>query len=174
MAFIIKACAQTLNEYPQCNASLDADGQHLVYKKYCHIGFAVDTDGGLVVPVLRDADKQDVFEIAQGLQELSSRAREGQLKVADIQGGSFTVSSLGSIGGTFFTPIINAPEVAVLGVSRARPRPVFIDGKFKARLVLPVSLSYDHRVIDGALAVRFTTFLCKLLANVDDLTEGLA
>ncbi len=174
LAFIIKACAQTLNEYPQCNASLDPDGEHLVYKKYCHVGFAVDTDDGLVVPVLRDADTKDVYEIAQGLQELSSRAREGKLKVADIQGGSFTVSSLGSIGGTFFTPIINAPEVAILGVSRAQARPVFIDGKFKARLVLPLSLSYDHRVIDGALAVRFTTFLCKLLGDADGLTEGLA
>lgn len=174
LAFVIKACAQTLKEYPQCNASLDPDGAHLVYKKYCHIGFAVDTEDGLVVPVLRDADKKDVFEIAQGLQELSGRARDGKLKLADIEGGTFTVSSLGSIGGTFFTPIINAPEVAILGVSRAQARPVFIEGKFKARLVLPLSLSYDHRVVDGALAVRFTTFLSKLLGNVDDLIEGLA
>ena len=173
LAFVIKACVIALGEFPQVNSSLDPDGEHLILKKYFHIGFAVDTEDGLVVPVLKNADKKNLFEIAAGLAELSGRARESKLKANDIQGGSFTVSSLGSIGGTFFTPIINAPEVAILGVSRSRAQPVFIDGKFKARMMLPLSLSYDHRVIDGAQAVRFTSFLSRTLSAVDQLTGGL-
>ena len=159
LAFVIRACVQALQQFPQFCASLDADAGELVYKKYVHIGFAADTPNGLVVPVVRDADRKDVFELARDLAELSEKARAGKLSGAEMQGGCFTISSLGGIGGTAFTPIINAPEVAILGVSRSAHKPVYQDGGFVPRLMLPLSLSYDHRVIDGAAAVRFTSFL---------------
>jgi pyruvate dehydrogenase E2 component (dihydrolipoamide acetyltransferase) len=172
LAFIMKACVAALAEYPKVNSSLADDGKNLVYKKYCHLGFAADTEQGLMVPVIRDADKMDVYELAEQLATLSAAARDGKLKGDQLQGASFTISSLGGIGGTAFTPIVNAPEVAILGVSRSAMQPVWNGEKFKARLMLPLSLSYDHRVIDGAAAVRFTTFLGQTLANVDGLLEG--
>jgi pyruvate dehydrogenase E2 component (dihydrolipoamide acetyltransferase) len=165
LAYIIRACALALRKFPRCNASLDSSGENLVFKQYCHIGFAVDTPDGLVVPVIRDADKSDVFALARTLAQLSEKARAGKLTALDMQGGSFTVSSLGSIGGTAFTPIINAPEVAILGVARSAQKPVFVDGAFVPRLMLPLSLSYDHRVIDGAEGARFVVYLAKLLAD---------
>jgi pyruvate dehydrogenase E2 component (dihydrolipoamide acetyltransferase) len=173
LAFVIRACARAIREYPMFNTSLDASGENLVHKKYLHIGFAADTPGGLVVPVIRDADRKDIYELARDLADLSAKARAGKLGGTQMQGGCFTVSSLGSIGGTAFTPIINAPEVAILGVSRADHRPVYRDGGFVPRLMLPLSLSYDHRVIDGALAVRFTTYLSKALADVGGLLEAI-
>ena len=147
------------SEFPIVNSSLDASGQNLVLKKYIHLGFAADTPNGLVVPVIRDADKKDVYELARELAALSEKARAGKLSALEMQGASFTVSSLGGIGGTSFTPIINAPEVAILGVARSSMRPVYQDGQFVPRLILPFTLAYDHRVIDGAAGVRFTTFL---------------
>jgi pyruvate dehydrogenase E2 component (dihydrolipoamide acetyltransferase) len=173
LAFVIKACVRVLQEYPQFNASLDEKGENLILKRYVHIGFAADTPNGLVVPVIRDADRKDIYELARALGELSAKAREGKLGAAEMQGGSFTVSSLGSIGGTAFTPIINAPEVAILGVSRSEYRPVYRNGSFVPRLILPLSLSYDHRVIDGALAVRFTSQLARTLADVRSLVEAI-
>jgi pyruvate dehydrogenase E2 component (dihydrolipoamide acetyltransferase) len=163
----------TLAEFPVFKSSLASDGESLVLKKYTHLGFAADTPNGLVVPVIRDADKKDIYELAVALGDLSSRARDGKLKAEDMQGGVFTISSLGGIGGTFFTPIINAPEVAILGVSRNQWKPVYHDGGFVPRLTLPVSLSYDHRVIDGASAVRFTTRLAEVLGDVDRLVEAI-
>jgi pyruvate dehydrogenase E2 component (dihydrolipoamide acetyltransferase) len=171
LAFIVRACALALNEFPGFRSSLSADGQSLVTKHYVHIGFAADTPNGLVVPVIRDADKKGVYALASDLATLSEAAREGKLKVDDMQGGVFTISSLGGIGGTAFTPIINAPEVAILGVSRSRWQPVYEGGEFVPRLMLPLSLSYDHRVIDGAEAVRFTTRLGELLSDVDNLLK---
>jgi pyruvate dehydrogenase E2 component (dihydrolipoamide acetyltransferase) len=163
LAFLIKAGVAALQKHPEFNASLDGD--NLVLKRYWHIGFAADTPNGLVVPVIRDADKKGVLQIAQETSELAKKAREGKLGPADMQGGTFSISSLGGIGGTSFTPIINAPEVAILGVSRSSTKPVW-DGKaFVPRLMLPLSLSYDHRVIDGALAARFNAFLGQLLAD---------
>ncbi|HVW69711.1 MAG TPA: 2-oxo acid dehydrogenase subunit E2 [Steroidobacteraceae bacterium] len=173
LAFIIRACVKALQEFPQFNASLDPSGANLVLKKYFHIGFAADTPNGLVVPVVREADRKDVYEIARALAELSEKARGGKLTPNDMQGGCFTVSSLGGIGGTAFTPIINAPEVAILGISRSAMKPVYRDGTFVPRLMLPLSLSYDHRVIDGAAAARFTTFLAETLANVSGLIEAV-
>jgi pyruvate dehydrogenase E2 component (dihydrolipoamide acetyltransferase) len=173
LAFVIRACVQALQQFPQFCASLDADAGELVYKKYVHIGFAADTPNGLVVPVLRDADRKDVFELARDLAELSEKARAGKLSAAEMQGGCFTISSLGGIGGTAFTPIINAPEVAILGVSRSVHKPVYRDGSFVPRLMMPLSLSYDHRVIDGAAAVRFTSFLAAALNNVDGLLRAI-
>ena len=173
LAFILRACVKALQEFPQFNSSLDAGGENLVLKKYIHIGFAADTPNGLVVPVVRDADHCDIYEIARKLAELAEKARTGKLTSAEMQGGCFTISSLGGIGGTAFTPIINAPEVAILGVSRSSMRPVFQDGAFVPRLMLPLSLSYDHRVIDGANAARFTTFLAKTLADPRALTEAV-
>jgi pyruvate dehydrogenase E2 component (dihydrolipoamide acetyltransferase) len=164
LAFLIKASVAALKKYPNFNASLDGD--NLVLKKYYNIGFAADTPNGLVVPVLRDADKKGVLEIAQEMGELASLAREGKLKPEQMQGGCFTISSLGGIGGTAFTPIINAPEVAILGVSKSETKPVWNGEKFKPRLVLPLSLSYDHRVIDGAAAARFTAYLAQLLGDL--------
>ncbi len=172
LAFMIKACVTALRKYPQFNASLEKGGENLVLKKYFHIGVAVDTPGGLVVPVVRDADRKGVFDLARELSEISKVAKDGKLKAGDMQGGTFSISSLGGIGGTCFTPIINAPELAILGVSRSSLKPVY-SGKnekgedvFKARLMLPLSLSYDHRVIDGAVAARFTTELAKILADI--------
>jgi pyruvate dehydrogenase E2 component (dihydrolipoamide acetyltransferase) len=169
LAFIIKAVVAALQEYPKVNSSLSDDGKSLVFKKYIHMGFAADTDQGLMVPVIRDADTKDVYELAEELGVLSKAARDGKLKADQLQGATFTISSLGGIGGTAFTPIVNAPEVAILGVSRSSMQPVWNGKKFEPRLMLPLSLSYDHRVIDGAAAVRFTTFLGEQLADVDKL-----
>jgi pyruvate dehydrogenase E2 component (dihydrolipoamide acetyltransferase) len=173
LAFIVRACAVALAEMPLFKSSLSPDGESLVLKQYTHIGFAADTPNGLVVPVIRDADKKDLYEIANSLATLSERARTGKLESADMQGGVFTISSLGGIGGKFFTPIINAPEVAILGVSRSAWQPVYRDMAFVPRLMLPLSLSYDHRVIDGAKAVRFTTRLGEILANPGRLVEAI-
>ncbi|WP_103035351.1 dihydrolipoyllysine-residue acetyltransferase [Castellaniella caeni] len=163
LAFLIKAVVAALKKFPEFNASLDGD--NLVLKHYYHIGFAADTPNGLVVPVIRDADKKGVFELASEMSELAAQAREGKLSPSQMQGGCFSISSLGGIGGTDFTPIINAPEVAILGVSRSAMQPVW-DGKaFQPRLMLPLSLSYDHRVIDGAAAARFNAYLAGLLAD---------
>ncbi|MFS8138337.1 MAG: 2-oxo acid dehydrogenase subunit E2, partial [Thermomonas sp.] len=164
LAFMIKACVAALQKYPNFNASLDGD--QLVLKKYFHIGFAADTPNGLVVPVLRDADQKGVMQIAREMGELAGLARDGKLKPDQMQGGCFTISSLGGIGGTAFTPIINAPEVAILGVSKSSMKPVWNGEKFKPRNIVPLSLSYDHRVIDGAAAARFTAYLAQLLGDM--------
>jgi pyruvate dehydrogenase E2 component (dihydrolipoamide acetyltransferase) len=164
LAFLIKASVAALKKYPNFNASLDGD--NLVLKQYYNIGFAADTPNGLVVPVLREADRKGVMDIAMEMGELAALAREGKLKPEQMQGGCFTISSLGGIGGTAFTPIINAPEVAILGVSKSETKPVWNGEKFKPRLVLPLSLSYDHRVIDGAAAARFTAYLAQLLGDL--------
>jgi len=169
MPFLMKACEAALREFPNVNASLSADGEKLILKKYINIGVAVDTPNGLVVPVIRDVDQKGVYDLAKELMEISARAREGKLGPADMQGGCFTISSLGGIGGTQFTPIVNAPEVAILGVSRAAMKPVWSGEKFKPRLVMPYSLSYDHRVIDGAEGVRFTTYLASILNDIRHL-----
>ncbi|NNC65740.1 MAG: dihydrolipoyllysine-residue acetyltransferase [Gammaproteobacteria bacterium] len=174
LAFIMRAVLLALDEFPVFGASLSADGEALVVKKYRHLGFAADTPNGLVVPVVKDADKLDVFGLAKALAELSEKARAGKLGASEMQGGVFTISSLGGIGGTFFTPIINAPEVAILGVSRSQLRPVYVDGDAVPRLILPLSLSYDHRVIDGATAVRFTTRLTELLGQGRQLLDSKA
>jgi len=166
LAFMIKACVTALRKYPQFNASLDKTGENLILKKYFHIGVAVDTPGGLVVPVVRDADRKGVFDLARELADISKVAKDGKLKAGDMQGGTFSISSLGGIGGTFFTPIINAPELAILGVSRSAMRQVWNGKEFVPRLILPLSLSYDHRVIDGAVAARFTTELAKILSDI--------
>jgi len=165
LAFIVKACVLALKEFPSFNASLDPTGENLVYKKYYHIGFAADTPNGLVVPVIRDVDRSSLYDIARSLATMSEKARAGKLTAAEMQGGTFTISSLGGIGGTAFTPIINAPEVAILGVSRSSQKPVWENGLFVPRLMLPLSLSYDHRVIDGAAAARFIVHLAKLLGD---------
>jgi pyruvate dehydrogenase E2 component (dihydrolipoamide acetyltransferase) len=166
LAFLLKASAITLKHFPDFNASLDASGENLVLKKYIHIGVAVDTPDGLMVPVVRDVDQKGIVQLAKELGEISARAREKKITAADMQGGCFTISSLGGIGGTAFTPIINAPEVAILGVSRSSMKPVWEDGEFVPRLMLPLSLSYDHRVIDGAAAARFTTYLAHVLSDM--------
>ena len=172
LAFILAACVRAIAEFPNFNASLDDSGGNLILKKYFHLGFAADTPNGLLVPVIRDADRKDVFAIAGELAALAERARSGKLAGTDMQGGCFTVSSLGGIGGTAFTPIINAPEVAILGVSRATPKPVWRDGAFVPRLTLPLSLSYDHRVIDGAEGVRFTSWLAARLGSPAELVRA--
>jgi len=165
LSFMIKAAVATLQKFPEFNASLD--GENLVFKQYYHIGFAADTPNGLVVPVLRDADQKGVVEIAREMGELAKLAREGKLKPDQMQGGTFTISSLGGIGGTYFTPIINAPEVAIMGVCRSYWKQVSRDGKqWEARFMLPLSLSYDHRVIDGAAAARFNVHFAGLLADL--------
>jgi pyruvate dehydrogenase E2 component (dihydrolipoamide acetyltransferase) len=174
LAFLMKAVASVLGEYPEFASSLDPTGENLILKRYTHIGVAVDTPNGLVVPVLRDVDEKDVYEIALALADVSERARIRRLRPADLEGACFSISSLGGIGGTAFTPIVNSPEVAILGVSRHRWQPVYSDGEFVPRLMLPLSLSYDHRVIDGAAAVRFTTRLAAVLADVDRLRGGQA
>ncbi|HEY5970932.1 MAG TPA: 2-oxo acid dehydrogenase subunit E2, partial [Pseudoxanthomonas sp.] len=166
LAFLMKAAVAGLQKYPNFNASLDASGENLTLKKYFHIGFAADTPNGLVVPVIRDVDKKGVLQIAQESSELAKKARDGKLGPADMQGGCFSISSLGGIGGTKFTPIVNAPEVAILGVSKSAIRPVWDGKQFAPRLILPLSLSYDHRVIDGAAAARFTAYLAQLLADM--------
>ena len=166
LAFVIKASVAALKKYPAFNASLDAAGENLILKHFYNIGFAADTPNGLVVPVIKNADQKGLAQIAKEMGELSAQAREGKLKPADMQGATFTISSLGGIGGTSFTPIINAPEVAILGLSKSETKPVW-DGKaFAPRLMLPMSLSYDHRVIDGALGARFTVYLGEVLADL--------
>jgi pyruvate dehydrogenase E2 component (dihydrolipoamide acetyltransferase) len=166
LGFLIRAVVAALKKYPDFNSSLDASGENLVLKKYFHVGFAADTPNGLVVPVLKDADKKGVIEIAKETSALAAKAREGKLGPADMSGGCFSISSLGGIGGIAFTPIVNAPEVAILGVSKSSIKPLW-DGKaFQPRLMLPLSLSYDHRVIDGAAAARFTAYLAQLLADM--------
>ena len=166
LAFVIKGCVAALKKFPVFNSSLDAKGENLILKQYYHIGFAADTPNGLVVPVVKDADKKGIAQIAQEMGELSAQARDGKLKPADMQGASFTISSLGGIGGTAFTPIINAPEVAILGLSKSDIKPVW-DGKaFVPRLMMPTSLSYDHRVIDGAMAARFSVYLTEVLGDM--------
>jgi pyruvate dehydrogenase E2 component (dihydrolipoamide acetyltransferase) len=166
IAFVIKACVVALKQFPHFNASLSADGETLTLKQYFHVGVAVDTPLGLVVPVLRNADKKGLFELAKELGEVSARMREGKIAMTDLQGGCFSISSLGGIGGTAFTPIINAPEVAILGVSKAQLKPVWTGSEFAPRLMLPLSLSYDHRVIDGAQGARFITFLASVLSDI--------
>ncbi|KCV65551.1 2-oxoacid dehydrogenase acyltransferase, catalytic domain protein, partial [Bordetella bronchiseptica 99-R-0433] len=163
LAFLIKAVVAALKKFPEFNASLDGD--NLVLKQYYHIGFAADTPNGLVVPVVRDADRKGILELARETSELARKAREGKVSPAEMQGGCFSISSLGGIGGTHFTPIINAPEVAILGVSRSAHKPVWDGKQFVPRLILPLSLSYDHRVIDGASAARFNAYLGQLLAD---------
>jgi pyruvate dehydrogenase E2 component (dihydrolipoamide acetyltransferase) len=168
LAFLMKASVKALQKHPEFNASLEGEGDQmkLVMKKYFHIGFAADTPNGLVVPVVKDCDKKSVFEIAKESGELAKQARDGKLKPADMQGACFTISSLGGIGGTYFAPIVNAPEVAILGVNKSAMKPVW-DGKdFVPRLTLPLSLTADHRVIDGALATRFNVYLSELLADM--------
>ncbi|WP_058558287.1 dihydrolipoyllysine-residue acetyltransferase [Thiohalocapsa sp. ML1] len=166
MPFLLKAVAGALAQMPTLKASLSADGEGLVMKHYTHLGVAVDTPNGLVVPVLRDVDKKGVFDLARELMAISAKARDGKLLPGDMQGGVFSISSLGGIGGTAFTPIVNAPEVAILGVSRSEMKPVWNGREFSPRLMLPLSLSYDHRVVDGAEAVRFTTLLASLLGDI--------
>ncbi len=166
LAFLIKAVVAALKRFPDFNASLDSSGENLVLKKYFHIGFAADTPNGLVVPVLRDADRKGVIEIATESGELAKKARDGKLSPADMSGGCFSISSLGGIGGTAFTPIVNAPEVAILGVSKSQMKPVWDGKQFTPRLILPLSLSYDHRVIDGASAARFTAYLGQVLGDM--------
>jgi pyruvate dehydrogenase E2 component (dihydrolipoamide acetyltransferase) len=163
LAFLIKACVHALKKYPDFNASLDGDA--LVLKSYFHVGFAADTPNGLVVPVLRDADKKGILQISQEMGDLAKKARDGKLGPADMTGGCFSISSLGGIGGGYFTPIINAPEVAILGVGRSSMQPVWDGSAFQPRLMLPLSLSYDHRVIDGASAARFNALVGQVLAD---------
>jgi pyruvate dehydrogenase E2 component (dihydrolipoamide acetyltransferase) len=170
LVFLIKAMVAALKKYPRFNASLDADGETLILKKYYNIGIAVDTPDGLVVPVIRNCERKGIMELAAELAEVSGRAREKKLQPQDIQGGCISISSLGGIGGTAFTPIINAPEVAILGVSRSGMRPIWNGSEFTPRLMLPLSLSYDHRVIDGAAAARFTRFLASRLEDLRRLT----
>jgi pyruvate dehydrogenase E2 component (dihydrolipoamide acetyltransferase) len=171
LGFFLKACAVLLEEFPQFNSSLDRGGEALVLKKYVHIGVAVDTELGLVVPVIRDVDKKGLFDLAEELAVVSQKARDRKLRPEDLSGGTFSISSLGGIGGTGFTPIVNAPEVAILGVARSRMQPVWDEAQesFVPRLMVPLCLSYDHRVIDGADAVRFTTRLKTVLADIRNL-----
>ncbi len=166
LPFVIKAVVAALKAFPTFNSSLAANGEELILKKYYHLGVAVDTPEGLVVPVVRDADQKGIFDLARELAELSAKARGKKLRNNDLEGASFTISSLGGIGGTAFTPIINPPQVAILGLSRAQTKPVYQDGQFVPRLMLPLSLSYDHRVVDGAEAARFTVYLAGLLAEL--------
>ena len=169
LAFLVKASVASLKKFPEFNASLEPGGENLVLKKYFNIGFAADTPNGLVVPVIKDADRKTVIEIAREAGELAAKARDGKLSPTEMQGGCFSISSLGGIGGTFFTPIINAPEVAILGVSKSQIKPAWNGKEFAPRMILPLSLSYDHRVIDGAMAARFTTHLCGLMSDIRKL-----
>lgn len=171
LAFIIKACVLALKAFPDFNASLDATGDNLVLKKYCHIGFATDTPNGLIAPVIKDADKKALFQIASAVAELADKARSGRLAFSETEGGCFSVTNLGQLGGTGFTPTINAPEIAVLGVGRAARKMIDVSGDFAARLMLPLTLAYDHRVIDGAVGGRFMSFLRDKLAEPGDLSS---
>ena len=164
LAFLIKACVRALQQFPDFNTSLD--GENLVYKQYFHIAFAADTPNGLVVPVVKDADQKGIFDIARETGELAKKARDGKLGPAEMQGACFTISSVGGIGGTSFSPIINAPEVAILGVSKSAMKPVWDGQQFAPRLMMPLSLTADHRVIDGALATRFNVYLARLLGDI--------
>jgi len=166
LAFIIKAVVATLKQFPRANSSLDVSGENLIIKDYYHIGIAVNTPDGLVVPVIRDADKKSLVELSNEVRDFASRARNKKLKPTEMQGGTFSISSLGGIGGTSFTPIVNAPEVAILGVSNSKVAPVWDGTEFKPRTMLPVSLSYDHRVVDGVLGAQFTTYLCRMLTDI--------
>ncbi len=166
VAFLVKAVVDVLQQYPEFNASLSPDGQNLILKKYFHIGVAVNTDNGLMVPVIRDADQKGLYDIAREIAELGDKARAGNISPAELQGGCFTISSLGGIGGLHFSPIVNAPEVAILGVSRAIVKPVYENGELMPRLILPFALSYDHRVIDGVAGARFTQFLSTVLSDI--------
>ncbi len=169
LAFLIKASVAALKKFPEFNASLEPSGENLILKKYFNIGFAADTPNGLVVPVIKNADQKSILDIAKEMSELSIKAREGKLSPTEMQGGCFSISSLGGIGGTFFTPIINAPEVAILGVSKSAMKPVWNGKEFQPRLILPMSLSYDHRVVDGALGARFSTYLASLMSDIRKL-----
>ena len=169
LPFVMKAVVQALKEFPHFNASLSPDGDALLLKKYFNLGVAVDTPNGLVVPVVRDVDQKGLFELARELAEISQRARDGKLSPTDMSGGSFSISSLGGIGGTQFTPIVNAPEVSILGLSKSKMAPVWNGSSFEPRLMLPFSVSYDHRVIDGAQGVRFTTRLGQLLRDLREI-----
>ncbi|MDE2290947.1 MAG: 2-oxo acid dehydrogenase subunit E2, partial [Elusimicrobia bacterium] len=164
-ALAVKVCAAALRKFPQFNVSVDEAGEAVVWKSYCHIGVAVDTDRGLLVPVLRDADKKSLKQIAAEVTELAKKARERKLSPDDMQGGCFTITNLGGVGGTSFTPIVNWPEVAILGLSRSGWEPVLTEGEFQPRLLMPLSLSYDHRVIDGADAARFARWVADALAQ---------
>ena len=164
-AILVKALSRALSEFPKFNSSIHMGSRTIVYKKYISIGVAVDTERGLLVPVIRDADKKDITEISVELTDMSSRAREKKLSADRLQGGTFTITNLGGIGGTFFTPILNPPEVAILGVSRSSVEPAYVDGEFVPKLMLPLSLSYDHRIIDGAEAARFLRWLCEMLES---------
>jgi len=169
LVFILKAAADALRAFPVFNSSLSEDGESLILKKYIHIGVAVDTPNGLVVPVVRDVDQKGIHQLSRELLEISIKARDGKLKAADMQGGCFTISSLGGIGGTAFTPIVNAPEVAILGVSKSEMKPKWNGSEFIPKLMLPLSMSYDHRVIDGALAARFTVHLASVMSDIRKL-----
>ena len=169
LAFLIKASVAALKKFPEFNSSLEPGGENLILKKYFNIGFAADTPNGLVVPVIKNADQKSIIDIAKEMTELSAKAREGKLSPTEMQGGCFSISSLGGIGGTFFTPIINAPEVAILGVSRAQMKPIWNGKEFAPRLILPMSLSYDHRVVDGASGARFSTYLAGLMSDIRKL-----
>ena len=169
LAFLIKASVAALKKFPEFNASLEPGGENLILKKYFNIGFAADTPNGLVVPVIKSADQKSIIDIAKEMSELSAKAREGKLSPTEMQGGCFSISSLGGIGGSFFTPIINAPEVAILGVSKASMKPLWNGKEFVPRLILPMSLSYDHRVVDGASGARFSTYLAELMSDIRKL-----
>ena len=171
LTYVIKACAEVIKDFERINSSLSEDGKQIIIKKYINIGFAADTENGLVVPVIKDVKNKPLIEIASELMTLSKQAREGKLSLQNMEGATFTISSLGGIGGTAFTPIVNAPEVAILGLSRSSIQPIWDGGEFQPRLMLPLSFSYDHRVIDGAYAVRFTTALCNQLKDKKLLTK---
>ena len=171
LAYVIKACAEVIKDFERINSSLSEDGKQIIIKKYVNIGFAADTENGLVVPVIKDVKNKSLIEIASELMTLSKQAREGKLSLQNMEGATFTISSLGGIGGSAFTPIVNAPEVAILGLSRSSIQPIWDGGEFQPRLMLPLSFSYDHRVIDGAYAVRFTTALCNQLKDKKLLTK---
>ena len=167
LVFLMKAVVATLKVFPEVNASLESSGERLILKKYFNIGVAVDTPNGLVVPVIRDVDQKGLFDLAEELAATAGRAREGKLSPGDMQGGCFSISSLGGIGGSHFTPIVNAPEVAILGVGKAKMQPVYQDdGSFHPGLILPLALSYDHRVVDGAQGARFTSYLSRVITDI--------
>jgi len=170
----VQAAVRAMREFPVLNSQLDEAGQNLIFKKFFNVGFAADTPNGLLVPVIKGADKMDVFAIAKALAELSGKAREGKLPGADMQGAGFSISSLGGIGGTLFTPIINSPEVAILGVSKSAMKPVWDGKQFQPRLMLPLSFSYDHRVIDGALGARIAKFLADTLSRPGELAGAMS
>jgi pyruvate dehydrogenase E2 component (dihydrolipoamide acetyltransferase) len=169
LTFVMKACARALKAFPEFNASLDASGLNLVLKKYCHIAFAAETPIGLMAPVVRDVDKKDLFDAAKAIDALALKAKTGRLALSDAEGACFTVSNLGVLGGTGFTPVINAPQVGVMGMARASPKVVEVGGELRSRLTLPLSLVYDHRVIDGVTGARFLAFVCEQLANPSTL-----